>query len=272
MVSHVGLSMSLKVSIAGATGWTGKAVAQAVAVAEDMTLASAVSRSTAGQVLRGIGVASDIKMCGSVAEALATPVDVFVDYAGSSTVREHVMMALQKGVNVVVGSSGLTGDDFVEIERLAKEKNLGVIACGNFSITAGLAKHFSLLAAKFLPSWEIIDYASATKLDAPSGTTRELAEAMDKVRQNKLGRPVSEVTGDRTARGAQISGTPVHSLRLPGYSLSFETQFGLPDERLTIRHDAGSSAAPYVDGTLLAIRKASETKGVIRGLDQLMFG
>jgi 4-hydroxy-tetrahydrodipicolinate reductase len=134
-----------------------------------------------------------------------------------------------------------------------------------------LAKHFALLAAKYLPSWEVIDYAHADKADAPSGTTRELAEALGEVARNKLAVPVERTHGDREARGAAIAGTQVHSVRLPGYVLAFETVFGLPHERLTIRHDAGMGAEPYVHGTLLAVRRVMQIVGLVRGLDRLLF-
>lgn len=264
--------MTIKVSLAGVTGWTGEAIAQAIVASADMQLVSPVSRAAAGSALREHGVESDLQVCGTVEEALAAQPDVFIDYTSAQAIKQHAVSALHKGIPTIIGSSGLSAADFDEIEKLAIANGIGVIACGNFSITAALAKHFSLLAAEYLPSWEIIDYASATKMDAPSGTARELAEAMEKVKANKLGRQIKDVVGDSTARGAQVHGTPVHSLRLPGFVLSFETLFGLPDERLTIRHDAGTSATPYVDGTLLAVRKVKAIKGLVRGLDQLMFG
>jgi 4-hydroxy-tetrahydrodipicolinate reductase len=62
----------------------------------------------------------------------------------------------------------------------------------------------------------------------------------------------------------------VHSLRLPGYVIGAEVIFGMPDQRLTIRHDAGNSARPYVDGALLAIRKVAALTGVHRGLDSVL--
>ncbi len=63
----------------------------------------------------------------------------------------------------------------------------------------------------------------------------------------------------------------VHSVRLPGFVLACEAVFGLPGERLVIRHDAGESATPYVGGTLLAARRAPEVRGLVRGLDTLLF-
>src|SRR5262245_44301968 len=120
------------------------------------------------------------------------------------SVKERTMEALSRGVRVVIGSSGLTAADFSDIDRTARERKLGVIAAGNFSLTAALAKHLALLAAQYLPSWEVIDYAAAEKVDAPSGTTRELAEALGEAGQNKLAIPVERTHGEREARGATI--------------------------------------------------------------------
>ena len=155
---------------------------------------------------------------------------------------------------------------------MATERNLGVIAAGNFSITAALAKHCALLAARYLPHRELLDYAQADKPDVPSGTTRELAEELARVRSNEILKPIADLLGPQEARGACIEGTPIHSLRLPGYTLAFEALFGLPDERLTIRHDAGTSAEPYVAGTLLAAERVLGVRGLVRGLDTLLFG
>jgi 4-hydroxy-tetrahydrodipicolinate reductase len=182
-----------------------------------------------------------------------------------------VLQALELGLRVVVGTSGLTAEDFEEIAAKANACRSGVIAAGNFSLTAALAKHCALLAAKHLPSWEIIDYAHAAKPDAPSGTTRELAEELSRVAQNKIGVPIEQIHGPKEARGADIQGTQVHSVRLPSYVIAFETIFGLPDERLTIRHDAGAGAEPYVGGTLLAAREVMHQTGLVRGLDRLLF-
>ncbi|HYL42433.1 MAG TPA: 4-hydroxy-tetrahydrodipicolinate reductase [Ktedonobacteraceae bacterium] len=265
--------MVIRVCVAGATGWTGSAVARNILASNEFHLVGAIARQQAGvdigQAL-GRGMAG-LNIVASLEEALATPTDVLIDYTKPDLVKARILAALDKGVRVVVGTSGLTARDYEEIEQRAQERQLGVIAAGNFSITAALAKHFALIAAQYLPSWEIIDYASADKIDAPSGTTRELAEALAAVAQNQLLVPLEQIHGPKEARGATIDGTQVHSLRLPGYIIAFETIFGLPSERLSIRHDAGSSAEPYVAGTLLAARKVMEVHGLVRGLDQLLF-
>lgn len=265
--------MVIRVCVAGATGWTGSAVTRKILTSNDFQLVGAVARKQAGiDIGQTLGIDRvGLNIVASLDEALAVPTDVLIDYTSPTTVKPHILKSLDKGVRVVVGTSGLTASDFEEIERKARALNLGVIAAGNFSITAALAKHFALMAAKFLPSWEIIDYASANKIDAPSGTTRELAEALASIAENQLGIPIEQTYGSKDARGTTIEGTQVHSVRLPGYVIAFETIFGLPDERLSIRHDAGSSAEPYVGGTLLAASKVMEARGLVRGLDQLLF-
>jgi 4-hydroxy-tetrahydrodipicolinate reductase len=122
-----------------------------------------------------------------------------------------------------------------------------------------------------VPSWELIDYAHDDKIDAPSGTVRELAEELGQVAQPHVEVPIEQVHGEPATRGATIAGTQVHSLRLPGYVIAFEAVFGLPDERLNIRHAAGAGAGPYVAGTLIAARKVLQTTGLVRGLDRLLF-
>jgi 4-hydroxy-tetrahydrodipicolinate reductase len=125
-------------------------------------------------------------------------------------------------------------------------------------------------AARHLDSWEVIDYASAAKTDAPSGTARELAERLAEVRPPSTAVPIDEVVGAREARGASVAGSQVHSVRLPSFIVSTEIVFAADGERLSIRHDAGDTPAPYVAGTLLAVRKVVGRVGLTRGLDRLL--
>jgi len=251
---------NLSICVAGATGWTGAAIADAIAAADDLDLRSAVSRSAAGSELHGAPVYP------SVAEAL-DGVDVMIDFTSHDVAKANALAAIERGVAVVIGTSGLTADDFDAIDAAARARGVGAISAGNFSLTAAMAKAAAMLAARYLPSWEIIDYASAGKADAPSGTARELAETLGQAAKE---RSLADTHGAVEARGADIAGTQVHSLRLPSFVVSTEIVFGLPDERLSIRHDAGSSAAPYVAGTLLAARAVPTRTGLTRGLDALL--
>ncbi|HVL65340.1 MAG TPA: dihydrodipicolinate reductase C-terminal domain-containing protein, partial [Actinomycetota bacterium] len=218
----------ISVCVAGATGWTGSAVAEAVIDADDLRLASAVARRSAGTDLgeawgrEPLGV----RVHASVADALEG-VDVLVDYTSHQQAREIALTAIEHGVNVVIGSSGLTSEIYAQIDDAARERNVGVVAAGNFSLTAAMAQAAALLVARHLPQWEIVDYASATKPDVPSGTARELADRLGEIRHPEIGRELRDITGPVEARGATVSGSQVHSVRLPSFTVSTEVVFGL---------------------------------------------
>ena len=193
----------IKVCVAGATGWVGRSLIPAIHSSEDMSLVGAVSRSSGGKSVETVlgikGLSVEIKP--TVKNALEQRTDVLVDYTSPNSVKSNVLTAIRSGVNVVVGTSGLTDVDYEKIDREASEQEVGVIAAGNFAISAALLLHFSELAAKFMPSWEIIDFASSKKIDAPSGMTRELAFRLSKVRRPESEIPVDGVTGIKEARG-----------------------------------------------------------------------
>lgn len=264
--------MTIRVCLAGATGWAGSAVARAIAHIDDIELVSAVSRTHAtrslGDVLSEPRLTCEV--FATAQEALAHPCDVFFEFTKPDVAKSNVLAALQKGAHVVIGTSGLTDADYNEIAAAAEQHQRGVLAVGNFALTVVLLQKFSEIAAKFIPQWEIIDYAHDDKKDAPSGTARELAYRLSKIRSSELTVPLDQTKGVVETRGARMTGSQVHSIRLPGYTISAEIIFGMPDQKLTIRHDSGSSAQPYVDGSLLAIRKVNTFVGLRRGLDSIL--
>ncbi|MFN6536203.1 MAG: 4-hydroxy-tetrahydrodipicolinate reductase [Nostoc sp. EkiNYC01] len=264
--------MAINVCLAGATGWVGQSLVKAIDALEDLNLVGAVSRTHAGKKLSEVltDISLDLTISSSVKEALRNQCNVLVDYTKPDVVKSNVLEAIQNGVHVVIGTSGLTDEDFVQIHEQAMKHQVGVLASGNFAITAVLLQRFAEIAAKYTSYWEILDYASEKKVDVPSGTARELASRLGQVKQPIPYHSLDKIHGPKESRGATLNGTQVHSLRLPGYTLSVEAIFGLADEKLIIRHEAGSSAEPYVKGTLLAIRKVSSFVGLKRGLDSIL--
>jgi 4-hydroxy-tetrahydrodipicolinate reductase len=262
----------LRVAVAGVTGRTGRAVAEAILEAEDLRLSGGVSRSQAGRSLAEVlGRAAEGRVFGSVSELLSgAPTDVLVDYTSAEAVGANVRAAVERGVSVVVGSSGLSAEDYGRLDALARDRGVGIVASGNFSVLAALLQRFAAQAAEHVESWEVIDYADAGKPDAPSGTARALAERLAEVHRPRRGRTPGEVLGQPEARGADVAGTQVHSVRLPGYYVSTDVVFAAAGERLVIRHEAGAGAEPYVRGTLAAVRRAPGVTGVLRGLDRLL--
>lgn len=263
--------MTIRIALGGATGWTGSAIARAIREADDLDLVSGVASSRPG---RDLGEALDAGTWGvpvfDTVEAAVEGCDVYVDYTRHEFVKAHVMLAISAGKHVVIGTSGLTAADYTEIDEAALAAGVGVIAAGNYAITAALAQMAAVQLAHHLPQWEVIDYASFTKPDVPSGTARELAEKLSAVHAPAIGVPVADIAGPQGARGADIDGTRVHSVRLPSFVVSTEVVFGLPGQRVSIRFDAGDSPQPYVDGTLFAVRRVTALRGLVRGLESLL--
>lgn len=264
--------MTIRVCLAGATGWAGSTLARSIAQSNDIELVAAVSRTNARRSLGDV-LAEPRLTCpvyATAQEALAQPCDVFFDYTKPDVAKANVMAALQRGAHVVIGTSGITDADFATIAAAAEKHQRGVLAVGNFALTVVLLQKFAEIAARFIPQWEIIDYAHDDKKDAPSGTARELAFRLSHIRPSELTVPLEQTQGIVETRGARVAGSQVHSIRLPGYVISAEIIFGMPDQKLTLRHDSGGSAQPYVDGALLAIRKVNSFVGLRRGLDNIL--
>lgn len=263
---------NIRICLAGASGWAGSALSRCIYEAPDMELVAAISRSRAGQVL---GEAIDLKglttpVFATATDALKTKPDVFVEYTKPDVAKSHILSALRSGAHVVVGTSGLSEEDYREINDVAQEVKRGVLAVGNFAITAVLLQKFAEIAAKYISHWEIIDYAHSGKKDVPSGTARELANRLSKIQESQLDVSLDSVNGPKESRGVRLHGSQIHSVRLPGYIISLDAIFGMPDQKLILRHESGSSAEPYVNGALLAIRKVGNLVGVHRGLDSVM--
>ena len=263
---------NIRICVAGATGWAGSALSKGIMDAPDLELVAAISRSHAGQVLEDVlhiqGLT--VPIFGTVSEALQTHPDVFVEYTKPDAAKSHILSALKSGAHVVVGTSGLSDEDYQGIAEAAKEAQRGVLAVGNFALTAVLLQKFAEIAARYIPHWEIIDYAHSEKRDAPSGTALQLASRLSQVRESQLDIPLDDMQGPKESRGVRLQGSQVHSVRLPGYVISVDAIFGMPDQKLILRHESGTSAEPYVNGALLAIRNVGRLVGLHRGLDRVM--
>src|SRR6476661_8425976 len=173
----------LKICVAGGTGWAGSELSKGIYRSDDMELVAAISRTNSGKTLgQVIGVDGLITpVFATIEDALKTNPDILVEYTKPDVAKHHVLSALKSGTHVVIGTSGLTAEDYEEIDQMAKECNRGVLAAGNFALTAVLLQKFAEMAAKYIPEWEIIDYAHAGKKDVPSGTARELANRLSKI-------------------------------------------------------------------------------------------
>lgn len=263
----------MRVCLAGATGGVGRCLAAAILDRNGFVLQSAIARRAVGQDIGtilgrapfGVSVMDDLEA------ALGLGADVLIDYTHPSVIFDHAMTAIRLSIPVVIGTSGLTGAQLDRIDEAARKAGIGV-ATGNFSITAAMMQHFALMAARHTEHWEVLEYNKPDKPDAPSGTAMDLAEQLGGIRQPKAEIAISKTFGQPESRGANIGGTQVHAVRLPGFASACEAIFGLPGERLTIRHEMLGDDSIFVHGTLLAARKVQEITGLVRGLNRLLFG
>ncbi len=275
----------LRVVVVGACGKMGRQVVAAINRQEDMELAGAVNRSHAGEdigVIAGLGpLGVTVNPDFDNALAQAKP-DVMVDFAHPEGLKNRIQAAIRAGVHPVVGTTGLSQPEVEEIRNFAKKYGVGAIIAPNFAMGALLMMRFAEIAAGYFTNAEIVELHHDRKLDSPSGTAIKTAEMMAARRAAgatlqstmEAQAPVSgkgaleKIPG---ARGGELAGIHIHSVRLPGFVAHQEVILGNPGEILTIRHDSIDREA-YMPGVLLAVRKAAGLREVIYGLESLVFG
>ncbi|SJZ31666.1 4-hydroxy-tetrahydrodipicolinate reductase [Selenihalanaerobacter shriftii] len=259
-----------RVLVNGARGKMGEEVVKLIDRKEDLELAGAVDLvdvdEDIGELLSLSGeveIETDLKL----AIADKSP-DVIVDFTTPQVVMENIKTGLEAGVDMVVGTTGITEVDIENLEVLAMETETNIIIAPNFAIGAILMMEFSKMAAKYLDQAEIIELHHDQKLDAPSGTAIKTAELINQVRKNKKVEKdvIEKIPG---ARGGEQEGLNIHSVRLPGLVAHQEVIFGGVGQTLKIRHDSIDRRS-FMPGVKLAIDKLKNIDGVVYGLDNLM--
>ncbi len=263
---------TIKIVIAGPRGRMGR---EAVALVEEtghFELTAVVDRKNDGRKLKDIGgfpdldvpIYSDIDECLSAVEA-----DVLIDLTTPETGMKHTVSALRNGVRPVIGTTGFSQGDLEELEALCKEKKLGCIIAPNFAVGAILMMKFSQMAAKYFPDVEIIELHHDKKLDAPSGTAVKTAEMIKEVREaKKQGHPNEKETIEG-ARGADVDGMRLHSIRLPGLVAHQQVMFGADGQTLTIRHDSYNRAS-FMSGVKMAVEEIMKLDILVYGLENIL--
>jgi 4-hydroxy-tetrahydrodipicolinate reductase len=257
----------IRVAVHGALGKMGQTLVAALCREPDMQPVGAVdTRATEDHLTLADGSAR-IPLSKELEPILdSCQPQVVVDFSNASAVMPLVQRASQHGVNLVIGTTGLSSHDIKAIDGLAKTKGIGVVIAPNFALGAVLMMHLAQLAGKYLDYAEIIELHHEGKLDAPSGTSLTTAKAMAQAR----GKPFTTPTGEKTeSRGKEIEGISIHSVRLPGLLAHQEVILGGAGQTLSIRHDT-SGRDCYMPGVMLAIREVVKQKGLIFGLDSLL--
>ncbi len=258
----------IRVVVQGALGKVGREVVNAVCCQSDMELVGAVDLKATQDYLSLPDNLGTVPLSPDLEPILkSSKPEVLVDFTVAQASMPAVRMATKRGVNLVIGTTGLSSDELSEIEHLALEHNVGAVVAPNFALGAVLMIHLAKIAAKYLDWAEIIELHHHQKVDAPSGTALSTARAMAQSR----GRPFSYAEPKKAtpSRGEQVEGITIHSIRLPGLLAHQEVILGGAGQTLAIRHDTISREC-YMPGVILAIKEVVKKKGLIYGLDKLL--
>ena len=242
----------MRVGVLGAKGKVGAAMVAGVESAEDLTFTAGVD-------------------AGDPLEALTeTNTGVVIDFTHPSVVMDNLKFCIDNGIHAVVGTTGFTDERLDQVRRWVADKpDACVLIAPNFAIGAVLSMHFAAQAARFFESVEVIELHHPYKADAPSGTAVRTAKLMAEARKELPPNPDATSTGLDGARGADVDGIPVHSVRLAGLVAHQEVLFGTQGETLTIRHDSIDRTS-FVPGVLLAVRRIREFPGLTVGIEPLL--
>ncbi|MDY6794213.1 MAG: 4-hydroxy-tetrahydrodipicolinate reductase [Actinomycetota bacterium] len=256
----------MRVGVFGAGGRMGREVCKAISGESDIDLACVIDPAFAGSTLDEIipGLSRKLVVQGSREMIVKKDAEAMVDFTVASSARENVLYALQNNIHCVVGTTGLTTDDLDGFDTAARSGGVGCLVAPNFAIGAVLMMDFARRAARFMPSCEIIELHHPAKIDAPSGTARRTAHMILEAQ----GKGDGEVT-EENARGFDVGGILIHSVRLPGMVAHQEVIFGGLGQTLTIRHDS-TDRESFMTGVIIGLRKVAEIEGLLVGLDRAM--
>ena len=261
--------MTIKVMISG-SGKMGREVLRAVAAEPDLEPVAVVDLfATEARIPLADG-AGDVPFGTSPAALIArTHPDVIVDFTNADWTPKLTAEALDAGVRLVIGTTGLP-DEFVDSLRTeCSKRGLGAVLAANFALGAVLMQHMAAIAARFYANAEIIEMHHDQKIDAPSGTSLATARGMAAAREGPFTVPPTHKKTLPGTRGGDTSGITIHSVRLPGLVAHQQVMFGAPGETLTIRHDSIGRES-FMPGVILAVREVMQRKELIVGLDRLI--
>ena len=260
---------SIKVAVQGASGRVGQELVKALCQEPETQLVGAVELQAAEDYLTLPDGSGKVPFSADLEHILTTcRPDVLVDFSTAKATMPAVRIAAKQGVNLVIGTTGLTTEDLGEIEQLANTHKVGVVVAPNFALGAVLMAHLARIAAKYFDHAEIIELHHDKKVDSPSGTSLTTARAMAEAKGKAFSLP-QEKGEPSNSRGKQVEGIAIHSVRLPGLMAHQEIILGTSGQTLSIRHDTINREC-YMPGVILAVKEVVGRKGLIHGLDTLL--
>jgi 4-hydroxy-tetrahydrodipicolinate reductase len=260
---------AIRVIAHGALGKLGQEMVRAICADSDTKIVGAVDIKADGDYLKLQDVPGNIPLSSSLETIInKCPADVMLDFTIAKASLPAVRLAAQKGLNVVICTTGFSPSELEEVKKLSAANKVGIIMAPNFALGAVLMVHLAKIAAKYMDYAEIIELHHHMKADAPSGTAISTAKAMAQAKGKPFASPPDPLSPS-SSRGQEVDGVPVHAVRLPGLMAHQEVIMGAPGQTLIIRHDTINREC-YAPGVLMAIKEVVKRKEFIYGLDTLL--
>jgi len=261
----------IKVVVTGVSGKMGSTICRVILLEEDIKLVAAVSKSKSGIELGKIigGPNAGIIAVKTIKEALKSNPEVLIDFTHASVAPDNIIFALENGIHVVIGTTGIDEQKIAKIKKKAEEVKANVIMAPNFAIGAAMMMNFVKKAAPNFQDCEIIELHHDKKADAPSGTALATANLIKSIYKSRKRLKDGEKEKVEGARGCFASNIHIHSVRLPGLMAHQEVIFGTTGQTLTIRHDSISRES-FLPGIFLAVRNVAKMPGFTYGIDKLL--
>ncbi len=259
---------SIDIVVHGALGRMGQEVLRAVTNAEDMQAVAAADGMAESGYLTLPDSSAQVPVSNDIADVL-DGADVVVDFSTAEGAMSVLRAASARGVNIVIGSTGLVESNYAEANDLANEHGVGIIIAPNFAMGAVLMVHLAKLAARFFDYADLTEMHHEAKIDAPSGTALAIARAAVEGKGGGFTSIPAEKELIAGPRGGNFEGVSVHSARMPGRVAHHELVFGALGQTLTIRHDSINRES-FMPGVTMAIREVVNRKGLTVGLENIM--
>lgn len=258
--------MTIKIIVAGPRGKMGTEAIQMIQEETEFELVGCLDSKIDFDLEAKLGIPffTEVNTCLETVKA-----DVLIDLTTPEFGYKHTEAAIKHGVRPVVGTSGFTNDEIETLTAQAQEKNLGSIIAPNFAVGAVLLMQFAQTAAKYFTDVEIIEKHHDQKLDAPSGTAVKTADMITEVREAKKQGHPEEFETLAGARGADVEGIKIHSVRLPGLVAHEEILFGGKGQVLTLKHDSMNRQS-FMDGINLSVKKVMQLDHLVYGLENIL--
>ena len=201
----------------------------------------------------------------------ATRPDLVVDFTNAQATPRLIDAVLASGVRPVIGTSGVPQEEVARLRSGLAAHRLGGVIAANFALGAVVQMHLARIAARFFDAAEVIELHHDRKADSPSGTALATARGMREARDSDFSHPDPELEheGAEGARGAELGGVGIHSVRLPGLVAHQEVILGGRGQTLSLRHDT-TGRESFMPGVLLAVHAVMGLDGLVEGLDSLI--